>query len=99
MPQLLYDYLRVGNAWKASRTEDVAKAPNLVPMDVDYVHCKSGKGKKRVKARMKTTETDPTAKAKTEQPDSDTLTCIATSVVSLDTTRLCRQKQILQRHV
>ena len=44
--QLLYDYLRVGKAWKAPRTEEVAEAnsPNLVPMDVDSLHCKGGKG-------------------------------------------------------
>ena len=46
--QLLYDYLRAGKAWKAPRTEEVAEAnsPNLVPMDVDSLHRKGGKGKK-----------------------------------------------------
>ena len=46
--QLLYDYLRAGKAWKAPRTEEVAEAnpSNVVPMDVDSLHRKGGKGKK-----------------------------------------------------
>ena len=46
--QLLFDYLRAGLAWKAPRTEEVAEAnsSNLVPMDVDSLHRKGGKGKK-----------------------------------------------------
>ena len=44
--QLLHDYLRVGKAWKAPRTEDVAEAnpSNVVPMDVDSLQRKGGKG-------------------------------------------------------
>ena len=46
--QLLYDYLRVGKAWKAPRTEETAEtnSPNPVPMDVDALHREGGKGKK-----------------------------------------------------
>ena len=44
---VLYDYLRAGQAWKAPRTEEVAEEnPNLVPMDVDSLHHKGGRGKK-----------------------------------------------------
>ena len=48
MRQLLYDYLRAGKAWKAPRTEEFAetKHSNVVPMDVDSLHRKGGKGKK-----------------------------------------------------
>ena len=82
MRQLLYDYLRAGKTWRAPCTEEVAEAnsSNVVPMDVDSLHRKA-----RVKARTKVTETDTTAKAKVNnQSDSDTLTGIATSVVSTD---------------
>ena len=46
--QLLYDYQRVGKAWKAPLTEESAEtnSPNLVPMDVDALHREGGKGKK-----------------------------------------------------
>ena len=46
--QLLYDYLRAGKAWKAPRTEEFAETnpSNVVPMDVDSLHRKGGKGKK-----------------------------------------------------
>ena len=46
--QLLYDYLRAGTAWKASRTEECAETnhSNVVPMDVDSLHREGGKGKK-----------------------------------------------------
>ena len=83
--QLLYDYLRVGKAWKAPRTEEVAEAnsPNLVPMDFDSLHCKGGKGKK---GKSKGKNKDTTAKAKVNcQSNSDSLTGIATSVVITDT--------------
>ena len=46
--QLLHDYLRAGKAWKAPRTEEVAETnlSNVVPMDVDSLHRKGGKGKR-----------------------------------------------------
>ena len=46
--QLLYDYLRAGRAWKAPHTEEFAETShsNVVPMDVDSLHRKGGKGKK-----------------------------------------------------
>ena len=45
--QLLCDYLRAGKAWKAPRTEDSAENhSNVVPMDVDSLHRKGGKGEK-----------------------------------------------------
>ena len=46
--QLLYEYLRARKAWKAPRTEEFAETnhSNIVPMDVDSLHCKGGKGKK-----------------------------------------------------
>ena len=63
--QLLYDYLRAGETWKASRTEEVAEAtsPNLVPLDVGSLYRKGknkgdrprhdgkGKGEQSVKQR------------------------------------------------
>ena len=47
-PQLLYDCLRAGKAWKAPRTEEFAETnrSHVVPMDVDSLHRKGGKGKK-----------------------------------------------------
>ena len=46
--QLLYDYLRAGKAWKAPRTAEFVETnhSNVVPMDVDSLHRKGGKGKK-----------------------------------------------------
>ena len=46
--QLLYDYLRAGKAWKAPRTKEFAETnhSNVVPMDIDSLHRKGGKGKK-----------------------------------------------------
>ena len=69
--QLLYDYLRAGNAWKAPRTEEVAEAnsPNLVPMDVDSLHRKGGKGKKgKGKGKNKGDRNRHDGKGKGEQP-------------------------------
>ena len=44
--QLLYDYLRAGKAWK-HHAQGVAETnySNVVPMDVDSLHRKGGKGK------------------------------------------------------
>ena len=86
--QLLYDYLRAGKAWKAPRTEEFAETnhSNVVPMDVDSLHRKGGKGKARVKVKTKVTDPDTTAKAKVNsQSNSDTLMGIAISVVKTDT--------------
>ena len=46
--QLICDYLRAGEAWKAPRTDELSETnhSNVVPMDVDSLHRKSGKRKK-----------------------------------------------------
>ena len=63
-----------------------ANSPNLVPMGVDSLHRKGGKGKKgKGKVKNKVTETDITAKVKVNKSNSDMLTDIATSVVRMDT--------------
>ena len=69
--QLLYDYLRAGKAWKAPRTEEISEAnpSNLVPMDVDALHRKGGKGKKRKgKGKNKGDRNKHDSKGKGEQP-------------------------------
>ena len=70
--QLLCDYLRAGKAWKAPRTEEFAEAnpSNVVPMDVDALHRKGGKGKKG-KGKGKNTGDRPRldGKGKGEQSD------------------------------
>ena len=45
--QLLYDYLRVGKAWSAPRTEETVEtnSSNVVPKDVEALHREGGKGK------------------------------------------------------
>ena len=87
--QLLCDYLRAGNAWKAPRTEEFAETnhSDVVPMDVDSLHRKGGKGKEgKVKVKTMVTDPDTTAKAKVNsQSSSDTLMGIAISVVNTDT--------------
>ena len=49
--QLLCDYLRAGEAWKAPRTDEFAETnhSNVFPMDVDSLHRKSGKTKEMQK--------------------------------------------------
>ena len=46
--QLICDYLRAGDAWKAPRTHEFAETnhSNVVPMDVDSLHRENGKRKK-----------------------------------------------------
>ena len=68
--QLLYDYLRAGKAWKAPRTEEFAETnhSNVVPMDVDSLHRKGGKGKKGMgKGKNKGDRPRPDGKGKGEQ--------------------------------
>ena len=69
--QLLYDDLLAGKAWNAPPTEEVAEAnsPNLVPMDVDSLHRKGGKGKKsKGKGQNKGDRNRHDGKGKGEQP-------------------------------
>ena len=68
--QLLNDFLRAGKAWKAPRTEEVAEEnPNLVPMDVDSLHRKGGKGKRgKGKGKNKGDRNKHDGKGKGEQP-------------------------------
>ena len=68
--QLLYDYLRAGKAWKAPHTEEFAetKHSNVVPMDVDSLHRKGGKGKKgKGKSKNKSDRRRHDGKGKGEQ--------------------------------
>ena len=85
--QLLYDYLRARKAWKAPRTEEFDENhSNVVPMDVDSLHRKGGKGKQgKGKGKNKSDRTRHDGKGKGEQSNSDTLMVIAISVVNTDT--------------
>ena len=68
--QLLYDYLRAGKAWKAPRTEETAEtnSSNLVPMDVDSLPRRGGKGKKgKGKGKNKGERNNRDCKGKGEQ--------------------------------
>ena len=78
--QLLFDYPRAGKARLLKRILQILCRWMMTPCTL-----KVARGRKaRVKARTKVIETDTTAKAKVNS-HSDTLTGIATSVVSTDT--------------
>ena len=85
--QLLHDYLRVGKAWKAPRTEETAEtnSSNLAPMDVDALHREGGKGKKgKVKDKSDRNKHDSKSKDK-QSVKQRHFEGIATNVVSTDT--------------
>ena len=89
--QLLYHYLRAGNAWKAPRTEQIGEAnsPNLVPMDVDSLHRKGDKGKKgKGKGKNKGDRNRHDDKGKDEQPVK-----LRHSVASTDTRNQIEQEK------
>ena len=103
--QLLCDNLRAGKAWKAPRTEEVAETnpSNVLPMDVDSLHRKGGKGKKgKGKGKNKGDRPRYDGKGKGEQSvkqryfDGD---CNQCGEYGHKKTRLCGQEQILQWHV
>ena len=66
--QLLYDYLRAGKASRAPRTEETVEtnSSNVVPMDVEALHCEGGKSKTG-KGKLKGDRNKNDAKGKGKQ--------------------------------